>query len=808
MARAPWTGLRGLDPVLERWLESKIVRPCFTADETLPGTGERSLPFPEALLPGLIQALRGRGIERLYAHQARAFDLASAGKSFVIATPTASGKSLCFHLPVLDALARDPDARALYLYPTKALARDQEAGLRELMGAAGIRAERGGSAVVYDGDTPADARRAARERSGIVLTNPDMLHTGVLPHHASWARTFQNLRFVVVDELHTYKGVFGSHVANVLRRLLRVAAFHGSKPVLIGATATIGNPRAHGARLFGMEANKGDELALLDESGAPRAERRFFLFNPPVVNEELGIRASYIKQAVMLAGDLVKARVPTLVFGQSRNNVEVMLRYLREKVAPEVDGDRIMGYRGGYLPEQRRAIEERLRNGELLGVVATNALELGIDIGELEAVVCAGYPGSTAALWQRFGRAGRRGKTSACILVTSSAPLDQYLARDPKYLLGAPVEEARIDPDNPEILIQHLKCAAFELPFRRGEGFGSLPAPDTAEAMEFLGRHRVVHEAGGTFHWAADAYPANNVSLRSVGWDNVVIIDVAKDKAFAEMDWRGAHTMLHEQAIYQHDGGTFQVERFDYENHKAFVREVEPDYWTDAMTYVDVSVIQKSGDGPALTGAGTDDAASAASAFRAGWGEVSVVEKVVGYKKIKFFTHENTGYGEVQLPEMQMHTTAFWLTVPEAFCEELGAAGGGRATAIDGLRGVGVALETVATLALMTDPRDLGITLGDAAPDEVAEDGSVIPRKTRGGPKPGYDPTLFVYEHTPGGIGLADRMFETRASLLASALRLVESCPCASGCPACVGPADLRRKAVAVEILRSILKAA
>lgn len=800
-ARAPWKVERGVEAVLDRWLESKVVRPCFTADETLPGRSASTRPFPAALPTPIAFALRGRGVEQLYDHQARAFEAARADgvRGVVVATPTASGKSFCFHLPVLSALLEDPDARALYLYPTKALSRDQEAGLRELMQASGIAS----GAVVYDGDTPGDARRAARERTGVVLTNPDMLHTGILPHHTAWARTFQNLKYVVVDELHTYKGVFGSHVGNVLRRLARVARFHGSNPVFIGATATIGNPVEHAARLFGVEA---EELAAITESGAPQSERRVFLFNPPVVNAELGIRASYVKQAVMLATDLVRARVPTIVFGQSRNNVEVMLRYLRDKVAPEVDASRVMGYRGGYLPEQRREIERKLREGEVLCVVATNALELGIDIGALDAVVCAGYPGSVAATWQRFGRAGRRGSTSICVLVTSSAPLDQYLAREPSYLIGAPVEEARIDPDNPEILIQHVKCAAFELPFKRGEAFGSLDAEETGSALEFLAQHKVLHETNGTFHWAADAYPANSVSLRSVGWDNVVIIDAEHDETIAEIDWRGAHTMVHEQAIYQHDGECWQVEKFDYENHKAFVRKVKPDYWTDAMTYTTVSVLEEFETGPL--------ASPEAAGWPTGWGEVSVVEKVVGYKKIKFYTHENAGYGDVRLPEMQMHTTAFWLTVPEEICQAIPE---GRAAAVDGLRGVGIALETVATLALMCDPRDLGATLGDTALDEDGAPG--VPRKVQGGARAGYNPTLFLYEHTPGGIGLAERIFAQRDVLLARARRLVESCPCPHGCPACVGPAsagpapgaaaepstpaDPRgRKAVALELLR------
>ena len=804
--------------MVDRWLASNTVKPCFCADRLLDGRDAAFAPLPPGLAPELARALRRRGIERLYAHQARAFEAARERPAVVVATPTASGKSLCFHLPVLQAIVEEPDARAIYLFPTKALARDQEAGLRELIDHAGLRGadgERRVAAIVYDGDTPADARRAAREQSGIVMTNPDMLHTGILPHHASWARTFQHLRYVVVDEMHMYKGVFGSHVANVIRRLMRVAAFHGSRPVLVGATATIGNPRAHGARLFGV---REDDVELLGESGAPRGERRFFLFNPPVVNAELGVRASYVKQAVMLAADLLRARVPTLVFGHSRNNVEVMLRYLRDKVAPEIDASQVMGYRGGYLPEARREIERRLRDGELLGVVATNALELGIDIGDLDAVICAGYPGSVAGTWQRFGRAGRRGALSIAVLITSSAPLDQYLAREPEYLLGAPVEEARIDPDNVEILIQHLKCAAFELPFRSGEPFGSLGPDEAGEALAFLERHKVLHRAGDVYHWATDAYPANNVSLRSIGWDNVVIIDREHDRSFAELDFRAAHTMLHEQAIYQHDGECWQVERFDYENHKAFVRKVAPDYYTDAMTYTQIAVLEEGAKGPLVELLRAD---ASGTPYPSGWGEVSLVEKVVGYKKIKFYTHENAGYGDVHLPEMQMHTTAFWITIPEAVCASLPA---GRAAAIDGLRGIGIALETVATLAMMCDPRDLGTTLGDASGDGTGDSGGGnaapgIPRRGHGhgAPVVGYNPTLFVYEHTPGGIGIAERIFQQREALAARVLRMIERCPCDRGCPACVGPSDAvirqggavhTRKTIALDLLRAALPSA
>ena len=753
--------------------------------------------IPQALHESLHRALNQRGIQQLYSHQVEAVNAALSGQHVVVATPTASGKSLCFHLPVLNALVEDPEATALFIYPTKALSRDQEHNLRELMKDAQLNS----GAMVYDGDTPADARRAARERCRVVLTNPDMLHAGILPNHARWASLFQGLRYVVLDELHTYRGVFGSHMAHVMARLKRVAQFHGSNPVFISATATIGNPREHAARLIGAVPA---DVKLVDRSGAPRSTREVYVYNPPVVNEELGIRASTLKQSVNLAADLVRAKVPTIVFGPSRNSVEIMLKYLRARVGDVAGSEAIQAYRGGYLPERRRAIEAGLRNGEVLCVVATNALELGIDIGDLDAVVCAGYPGSVAGTWQRFGRAGRRGDTSIAVLVCSSDSLDQYLARTPEYLLDSNAEEARIDPSNVEVLIQHLKCAAFEAPFEMsargsrpaspvaavGESYLTLDPTATRDALDYLASHGLVHEAGGRYHWAGEAFPANNVSLRNIGWDNFVIVDVATEQSIAELDFRATHTMLHEQAIYQHDAEQYQVERLDFENHKAFVRKVAPDYFTTALTYRTVAVIEertKHELGRALLG----------------FGDVKVVEKVTGYKKIKFFTHENAGYGDVHLPEMQMHTTSFWLTLPEAVLATLPYP---RATVIDGLRGVGSALETVSTLAMMCDPRDLGQTLGDGG--LLGGDGALAApgRDFHAGRTGGFDPTVFLFDAHPGGVGLAERLFERAPELLDQARLLIETCPCKSGgCPACVGPAEEgSRKRVSLQILNAL----
>ncbi len=820
----PWSRTRGLDAVLDHWRGDGTI----VLDHVVPGRDGRYAPIPERLHPGVAKALRDRGVSQLYAHQAESFEVTRvrepgepAAQHLVVSTPTASGKSLCYNLAVLDALAKEPDARALYLFPTKALSRDQEAALRELMRESGLSGQGswGHGAITYDGDTPGDARRAARERSCILLTNPDMLHAGILPHHASWARFFSHLRYVVIDELHTYRGVFGSHLANVIRRLTRIAKFHGQRPpTFIFASATIGNPKEHASRMVGSDVH------LVRESGAPTGDKHVLMVNPPVVNAELGVRASYTKTAVSFAVDLVRAEVPTLVFGQSRNQVEVMLKYLRDRlIADKVDPDLIQGYRSGYLPETRRRIEQGLRAGTIRCVVATNALELGIDIGSLSAVVCAGYPGTIAALWQRFGRAGRRKEPSLALLVASSMPLDQYVATHADLVTGAPVEHARIDPDNVEILVQHMKCAAFELPFESGESFGDVPAQATQDGLEYLATHGVVHAAptsdGKTrYHWSTDAYPASHVSLRSVSWDNFVIVDLDTEKTIAEMDWRATHTMLHVQAIYQHDAEQYQVERLDFENHKAFVRKVAPDYYTTAMTYTRVSVTQEDDAAFVRTGESLEGVA-------VGLGEVSVIEKVVGYKKIKFNTHENVGYGDVRLPEMQMHTSAVWITFSEDTVRSLvlvddsagEPAGGGReatplrrrsaderseeeragglvgglrpppprlrpapATGVDAGGGIGPPMPPRPSRGLLCVPRDLGHVLAertgeDEHPQKGDADGA------------GFDPTIFIYDHIPGGVGLAPRLFADREVVLRRTRGLIEDCPCQGGCPACIG---------------------
>ncbi|MBI4512167.1 MAG: DEAD/DEAH box helicase [Deltaproteobacteria bacterium] len=755
--------------VLAKWLSNPKVSANIVDAREVPSRPARHVDIPQWLEPRLISALWDRGVTRLYSHQAEALDALRQGKDIVVATPTASGKSLCYHLPVLDALLKDPSARALYLFPTKALSRDQLESVRELVTA--CRAKDSG-VVVYDGDTPPDHRRAARTKARIVATNPDMLHAGILPHHASWGAFFAGLTHVVVDELHVYRGVFGSGVANVMRRLRRIAQFHGSQPQFIATSATIANPGELGAKVLGTDESK---LHVILESGAPAGPKTLVLYNPPIIDSALGIRASYLKTAKRIARDLIDAQVGTLVFARSRRAVEILVRYLRDDLDNDgpVDLDTeeaIRGYRGGYLPNRRREVEKLLREGQTSCVVATSALELGIDVGGLDAVVVAGWPGSRAAAWQRIGRAGRRGAPSLAVVVCCSEPLDQYVAADPEYLFGEPPEHGRVDPDNLAVLVPHVKCAAFELPFAKGEGFGPLGEGETCEVLGHLVRKGLLHEDRNTggFHWIADAYPAQGVSLRGISDENFAVIDLPSGQVLAEVDYRDAARQIHPNAIYPLEAKLFQVERLDWGAHKAFVREVDVDYTTDALTNTKVRVLdvrEESG--------------------CAGQGEVHVVEKVVGFKKIKLHTHENVGYGDVALPPFEIHTRAVWLDVPIAGPPGSSTHGEALVAWQDGLRRAAYALHHMAALAVLCDPADLSHDIGDTG-------------------------RIFLYDNMPGGIGLAERLYDERTSLVGRAFKLVSACKCERGCPGCVGAirdTTGNAKRAAIEVLSFLGKA-
>ncbi len=514
--------------------------------ERIPAAPGRYADFPTELDPRLGEVLRARGIERLYSHQAEAVAHVLAGRSVVVPTPTASGKTLCYNLPVLDRILREPSARALYLFPTKALAQDQMHEVHGLVEDLGADIK----TYTFDGDTPETARRAIRSSGHIVVTNPDMLHQGILPHHTLWVKLFENLRYVVVDEVHQYRGVFGSHVANVLRRLCRVAEFYGSAPRFVCCSATIANPRELAERLTGAE------VAEVAENGAPRGAKHFIFYNPPVVNAELGIRQSVVKTTRRIAERFMGTGSQMIIFARSRMRVELLLTYL-EKAGRKVGikSGEVRGYRGGYLPDERRTIELGLRDGSVGTVVSTNALELGIDIGRLDVCVMAGYAGTVASTWQQAGRAGRRQDLSAVVLVASSSPADQYVINNPDFFFGRSPEHATLDADNLVILMSHLKCAAFELPFQAEERYGGRRVD---EILEYLVEQRVLHRSGDRYHWMTDTYPAEDVSLRSAAPENVVIIDKSRPggRVIGEMDLFSAQEMLHDEAIYRFDVAT------------------------------------------------------------------------------------------------------------------------------------------------------------------------------------------------------------------------------------------------------------
>lgn len=770
MAEAVEAGIGLGDPVrqLVRRIERRY-KGRITGSVVFPERPARLLPFPSELDPRVASALRSHGIRELYSHQRQAWDAITAGRHTVVVTPTASGKTLCYNLPVLQAALHDR-AKALYLFPTKALSQDQVAELMELneAGDLGIRA------FTFDGDTPGDARKAVRTKGDIVASNPDMLHQGVLPHHTKWAQFFENLRFVVIDEMHSYRGVFGSHVANVIRRLRRVCRFYGSDPVFVLSSATIANPAELAEGLI------GDPVTAITESGSPAGERHLFLWNPPVVNADLGIRASARSQATRIARMAVKSGLKTIVFAQSRLMVEVLTKYLKDVF----DGDprkpaRVAAYRGGYLPGQRRATEKALRAGNVDCVIATSALELGVDIGSLDVCVLNGYPGTIAATWQRLGRAGRRMRPSLGVLIATSQPLDQYIIRNPDFFLGSSPEHARIDPDQLLILLDHVRCAAFELPFRRGDRFGN---ENLEELLGYLEENGVLHREDDTWHWTEDSYPAQSVSLRSVAEGNFVVVDTTggRKDIIAEVDYSSAAETLYEGAIYMVQAQTWQVERLDWAGRKAFVTRTEVDYYTDAIDYTRLKILDRfehRQDGRTETA----------------HGEVHLVRRIPGYKKIRYYSHENIGYGNIDLPDQEMHTTAVWWEVAP---EVLAQCFPNRQQALDGFLGAAYAMHHVAALIAMSEPQDIGRAVGDGDARWFATVGAEGRGQMRGSDGAEQDPehetrfrpAVFLYDNYPGGVGLAEPLHAQRERVVAGAARLIRECECSHGCPACIGP--------------------
>ncbi len=861
------------DPIsglINRWRADPSVAAEIAAWREVPPCAPRTRPFPADLHPALVSALVQRGILSLYAHQAAAWDALRAGQSVIVATSTASGKTLCYNLPILDRLLREPQTRALFLFPTKALAQDQAAALSNWkIEGLGNTQSASLKPAIYDGDTPAHARPAIRRNARLLFTNPDMLHLGILPHHTDWAEFFRNLRYVVIDEAHSYRGVFGSHVANTLRRLQRVAQFYGVKPQFILTSATIANPQEHAARL--VESGDPASIKLVDDDGAGHGPRHFLIYNPPVVDPQLGLRRSALQESVRLAEDLLAYGAQTIIFARSRRSVEIILSYLRQggltpgsslpawrerkddaatgairKIRGTKEGKAdskdanaaIRGYRSGYLPEQRRQIEHGLRTGLVRAVVATNALELGIDIGDLQAALLVGYPGSIAAARQQAGRAGRGERPALAVLVAASDPLDQFLAAHPDYLFARDPEHALINPDNLLILLDHLRCAAFELPFQAGDRFGSVEPAQLAEMLDFLQAQGSLHRSGSKYFWMADQYPAQAVSLRSAAASPVVLQTAQDDPAAPSatstigiVDRASACWMVHPQAIYLHEGTTYQVETLDLEAGQARLRRVESEYYTLPRNETSVQLVEMA----------AEEAVCSATKAR---GEILVTTKVTGFQKVRWYSNETIGIEALEMPPGELLTSAYWLALDDMAvetlrqaglwrndpndygpkwnalrqivrqrdgyrCQVCGAVEENRAhdvhhktpfrlfasaeqanqlenlvtlcpnchhrveTAVrvrSGLGGVAYTLSHLAPFFLMCDVGDLGVHSDPQSPLTAGR------------------PTLVLYDQAPGGIGLSQRLFELHSEVFARAAELVQACGCTDGCPSCVGP--------------------
>ncbi|HED65493.1 MAG TPA: DEAD/DEAH box helicase [Planctomycetes bacterium] len=771
--------------------------PRFTAWHTEPARAGRACALPRGLRPELGELLARRGVESLHEHQARAVEAALAGEDVLIATPTASGKTLAYTLPVLHALLEsDGAARSLWMFPTKALSQDQSKSLngwiRDL--------ERPWHSFTYDGDTPPSVRRTLRDRGHVVLTNPWMLHAGILPNHGKWSELFRDLRTIVIDEVHTLSGVFGSSVANVLRRLVRIARHYGSDPRFLLSSATVRDPAQHGERLIGRP------VSVIDEDASPHGKRHFAVFDPPIVNPVAGLRANALEEVRRIAPRLAGPAHQTIFFCNRRIAVEVLTRYLKE-AAPSLGlrPEEIRGYRGGYLPLLRREIEDGLKEGKVKVVVTTNALELGIDIGSLDVCVLVGYPGNQASFWQRVGRVGRRGRSSLGVLVARADPVDQYLAHHPEHLFAAPKERIELDPDNLVLLSEQLKCAAFELPFEavvreedgraveRVRGFGD--SPHVAGILDYLAEESgllVRREApsGMRWFWAADAYPAQDVSLAGNEPDNVLVLD-EEGKAIGEMDRESSITSVYEGAIYQVEGEVFQVERFDYENRRAYARRVVNDYFTEAETDTEVRVLrleEKRARRAAMATA-SEERPVEHETWAAWRGEVHVTTVATLYKKIRFYTRENVGAEDIHLPPEELDTEAFVLSLSEWWAAELGLTRGNRAAAWGG---VGRLLRRVAPLFLRCQSSDLGIST-----------------ETRSGHFGA--PAIYLFDRVPGSVGLGGALFEEHMEVARAALDVLLACACDAGCPACLGPPEevgALGKETAEAVLRDLVEGA
>lgn len=741
---------------LKAFLENLKKDPSFITNVTYWGVRQKQeasySDLPQNIHPVLKEYLLESGINQLYTHQVETYSTVMSGKDVVITTPTASGKSLAYNLPVLDGLLKDRDAKAIYLFPTKALSQDQVKGL-EAFKLPELRL------YIYDGDTPSSIRQAARKNGRLIVTNPDMLHTGILPNHPKWVKIFDGLKYIILDELHTYRGVFGSHLSNIMRRLIRIAGFYNSSPQFISSSATIANPEE---LFFNITGRKPE---VVSKSGAPTGEKHYIIYNPPLVNPEQGIRRGVVLESEKIARKFIYNGSVTIVFARSRLNTEVILSYLKKSM--KGIGDRIAGYRGGYLPNERREIEEGLKNGEIRGIVSTNALELGIDIGSLDISIMAGYPGSVSSFHQQAGRSGRKEAVSVSILISSNSPLDQYIANHPQYLMDKSPEAALINPSNTYILVDQVKCAAFELPFKQDENFGD---ENVGDILSYLEEREVLHSENRIYHWQDRSYPAENVSIRTADPGNFVIVDqsLGTKRVIGEVDRASVPVMLYENAIYIHGSEQYTVVGLDWEKQVAYVERSSVNYYTDAETKTDIKILTHNREEDSRT-------------YRAFLSDVLVRTIAVKFKKIRFETHENIGYGDINLPATEIHTRALIL----AFQDEL-YRGLSREECENLLLSLSNLLKNISPLFIMTDARDIG----------VAEN---LKQQVIG------LPAIFLYDRYPGGVGLAERLFEIKQEILKASLERVEECPCRDGCPSCVGP-DLFNKGRTAQFLKNLLE--
>jgi DEAD/DEAH box helicase domain-containing protein len=829
-----------IEGLLSRWKTDPQTAPNIPVWRTSPARQADLRAFPADLPEVLASGLVGRGIQSLYSHQAQAWEAFRRGENIVIATGTASGKTLAYNLPVLTTLVEHPEVTSLYLFPTKALSQDQLSQLDPFQGSV-----RNIKAAIYDGDTPASRRADIRKQANLLFTNPDMLHTGILPHHTNWASFFRNLRFVVIDELHTYRGVFGSHVANVIRRLKRVAGFYGAAPQFILTSATIGNPQELAGRLI------ESPVTLVDKDGSARGERHFLIYNPPVVDPALGIRKSASQESVRLAQDLLAQDVQTVIFTRSRRSVEILLTYLQEgNPGNEFENNHskrrqltapIRGYRSGYLPAQRREIEKGLRDGSIRMVVATNALELGIDIGGLEAALLVGYPGTIASTWQQAGRAGRGDGSAAAVFIATANPLDQFLAHHPDYFFARSPEQALVDPDHLLILLSHLRSAAFELPFQAQEGFGDLPAEKLKEYLDFLVSSQDLHLSGDKYFWMADAYPAAAVSLRSASPENVLlhVEDGQAARILGEVDLASAAWMVHPRAIYLHEGQQYFVQDLNLSRNTATLIPVALDYFTEPLRQTTVSLLATLDQAPCTAHAGAGESCTRA------YGELQVTSQVTGFRKRQWLGGENLGEEPLDLPPSDLQTTGYWLTLSEQTIKELRATGNwtndannygpgwdrlreavrardGNRCQVCGVAESGIRQHEVhhripfrqfnsateanrmgnlitlcpschrkaeASLHMKSGLAGLATVLGQLAPLFLMCDRGDLGVYADPTPTVFNNPSVVLYDQVPAGIGFSRKLFEIHAELLQRALELVESCECEDGCPSCVGPA-------------------